>query len=620
MDTLEEMHQKIMGRVQSVIVNVQEYQRYFKKYSHLWMDDKTKFMKQFLLYGRFLRTEELELYADHELQKCSPQLDHFKQQISNYEMLHKEVSEFENQKTFNGWFRVDIKPFKISVMNMIKKWSWMFKEHLLNYVTQSIMELAKFIHETEKGLAKEVKEGDYALLVEIMRHLMAIRDRQSTGDVFKPLKSTAELLQSYGQQIPEQTYTELEELPEKWKNLKKIAFTVKHEVAPLQSNEVSVIRRKCVLFEVKQQEFRNRFKNEVIFRFDAEDPYACLDKTHKDIAKLEAEMKNLQETANLFEVSVPEYKQLKQCRTDAILLKSVWDMVVFVQMSIQDWMKTPWKQINVEQMDVDLRRFAKEMRNLDKKIWAWDVYVGLESTVRNLLTSLRAVNELQNIAVRKRHWQQLMIATGVCFVMNEDTTLGDLLALQLHRVEEDVKGIVDKAVKEMTIEKALTEINQTWSVMDFSYEQQHSTDTPLLTSDENLIETLEDNQVQLQNILMSKYVEHFLVEVSSWQKRLMVADTVISLWLEVQQTWGHLQSIFTNSEDIRSQLSEDAKRFERIDQDFKELMVVVVKTKNVIKVTNEMGLLEKLQVLQQRFVLVALWAPHLKWPVHHFDV
>lgn len=52
---------------------------------------------------------------------------------------------------------------------------------------------------------------------------------------------------------------------------------------------------------------------------------------HKDIAKLEAEMKKLQETAELFEVSVPEYKQLKQCHTDAIFLKSVWDMVVFVQ-------------------------------------------------------------------------------------------------------------------------------------------------------------------------------------------------------------------------------------------------------------------------------------------------
>ncbi|KAH0621502.1 hypothetical protein JD844_022872 [Phrynosoma platyrhinos] len=528
MDTLKEMHQEIMSRVRLVIVNAQEYQSYFKKYSHLWMDDKAKFMKQFLLYGRFLHTEELELYPDHELQKRSPQLEHFKQQISIYETLHKEVSEFENQNTFNGWFRVDIKPFKFSLMNMIKKWSWMFKEHLLNSVTQSVRELATFIHETEQGLAKKVKEGDYALLVEIMGHLMAIRDRQSTGDIFKPLKSTAELLRSYGQQLPEHIYVALEELPEKWKNLKKIAFTVKHEVAPLQSNEVSVIRRKCVLFEVKQQEFRNRFKNEVIFRFDAEDPYTSMDKTHKDIAKLEAEMNKLQETANLFEVSVPEYRQLKQCRTDIILAKSVWDMVVFVQMSIKDWMKTPWKQINVEQMDVDLRRFMKDMKTLDKEVRIWDVYIGLESTVKNLLTSLRAVNELQNLAVRKRHWQQLMAATGVSFVMNEDTTLGELFALQLHRVEDEVKNIVDKAVKEMAIEKLLVEINQAWSVMDFSYEEHHSTGTPLLKSDENLIEILEDNQ---------------------------------------------------------------------------ELMAVVVKTKNVIEVTNRMGLLEKLEILQQRLTL-----------------
>lgn len=29
------------------------------------------------------------------------------------------------------------------------------------------------------------------------------------------------------------------------------------------------------------------------------------------------------------------------------------------QTSIEDWTKTPWKEINVEQMDMELRRFAK---------------------------------------------------------------------------------------------------------------------------------------------------------------------------------------------------------------------------------------------------------------------
>lgn len=46
---------------------------------------------------------------------------------------------------------------------------------------------------------------------------------------------------------------------------------------------------------------------------------------------MEADMKKLQDTADLFEVSFPEYKQLRQCRSDIILVKAVWDMVIFVK-------------------------------------------------------------------------------------------------------------------------------------------------------------------------------------------------------------------------------------------------------------------------------------------------
>lgn len=45
-------------------------------------------------------------------------------------------------------------------------------------------------------------------------------------------------------------------------------------------------------------------------------------------------MKKLQDTADLFEVSFPEYKQLRQCRSDIRLVKAVWDMVIFVKVRI----------------------------------------------------------------------------------------------------------------------------------------------------------------------------------------------------------------------------------------------------------------------------------------------
>lgn len=46
-------------------------------------------------------------------------------------------------------------------------------------------------------------------------------------------------------------------------------------------------------------------------------------------------MKQLQDTADLFEVSFPDYKQLHQCRADIILVKAVWDMVIFVKVQLR---------------------------------------------------------------------------------------------------------------------------------------------------------------------------------------------------------------------------------------------------------------------------------------------
>lgn len=67
-------------------------------------------------------------------------------------------------------------------------------------------------------------------------------------------------------------------------------------------------------------------------------------------------------------------------------------------------------------MDIECKKFAKEIRMLDKEMKSWNTYLGLEATVKNTLTSLKAVGELQNPAIRERHWNQLMKSTKVCLV------------------------------------------------------------------------------------------------------------------------------------------------------------------------------------------------------------
>ena len=175
---------------------------------------------------------------------------------------------------------------------------------------------------------------------------------------------------------------------------------------------------------------------------------------------------------------------------------------------------------------------------------------------------------------------QLVQATRVKFTMSDDTTLSDLLSLNLHNFEDEVHGIVDKACKEMGMEKLLNDLETNWKDMKFDYEEHpsgaqlkwatkgwalllsvmpilyqqslHNTSGyKLMRTSEELIETLEENQVVIQNMMTSKYIAFFLEEISSWQKRLSMVDQVISLWFDVQRTWSHLESIFIGSEDIR---------------------------------------------------------------------
>nr|CAI5851783.1 unnamed protein product [Callosobruchus analis] len=563
----------ILKSIDKVIEEAYQFSDNFDNYSYLWLDDRHEYLYQFLNYGRQLTFEELEYISlkDSLAPKPSPpRMEQFREQIDNFENIWCEVEKMKESEIFHKWYKLDVRPFKQALLNTIRKWGNMFKEHLVNTVTNSLSDLSQFIRRADEGLQQTIAEGDY---------------------------------EYYDQDIPEEVNVYLQELPEQWNNTKKIAVTVKQQVAPLQAAEVACIRKRIVDFDHRVTYYREVFKRYAFFRYDCTEPYQMIDRVDGDLRKLEKEMKGIHESGSLFEVNVPDFKILKQCRRDLRLLKQLWDYVHIVHSCVDDWKTTAWRKIDVENMDIECKKFAKEVKMLDKEMRVWDTYIGLESTVKNTLTSLKAVGELQNPAIRERHWDQLMTSTKTRIVMDANTTLADLLELNLHECEEEVKNIVDKAVKEMSMEKTLRELNATWSAMEFEQELHARTGCTLLRASEELIETLEENQVQMQNLITSKFIAHFLEEVSSWQYKLGLADQVISIWFEVQRTWMHLESIFMSSEDIRKQLPEDSARFDNTDKNFKKLMKEMAKIPNVIESTNRPGLLEVLEDYQKDLTL-----------------
>ena len=71
------------------------------------------------------------------------------------------------------------------------------------------------------------------------------------------------------------------------------------------------------------------FRKDAPFKYAAECVYGNLDDMHVKIAVMEEEMQGLADSASLFEVNMPEFKQLKGCRREVKLLKVSFSFDVF---------------------------------------------------------------------------------------------------------------------------------------------------------------------------------------------------------------------------------------------------------------------------------------------------
>ncbi len=104
---------------------------------------------------------------------------------------------------------------------------------------------------------------------------------------------------------------------------------------------------------------------------------------------MEKYLEELTNWAALFEVPVSEFRGLKNCRRETIMIKQLWDYAYVIRSSVDNWKTTHWKEIDVERMEIECKHFAKNIRSLDKEMRAWDAYIGLDASVRDLLTSLK---------------------------------------------------------------------------------------------------------------------------------------------------------------------------------------------------------------------------------------
>ena len=261
---------------------------------------------------------------------------------------------------------------------------------------------------------------------------------------------------------------------------------------------------------------------------------------------------------------------------------------------------TQWSELNVEELEEGAKGLAMKIKKCHKTVKATDAFAVLDKTAKNFYNSCPLVTSLHSQAMRERHWDELITATGVDIespLQNAMLTLDEILSLELHLPARAVivEEVTDKAVKEAKQEVQLAALEKTWVAINFvtnPYDKDPS--VPLLKMGEEDFEQLEADLLSLQSMVSSRY-EHFKPKSIQWQKELVTASEVITILSELQRMWSYLEPLFIGSDEVKRELPDTAKDFAAIDAEVRSLLKEAAATANVKDASNKEGLLKSLE-------------------------
>jgi dynein heavy chain len=425
-------------------------------------------------------------------------------------------------------------------------------------VPEELDYLEAMMDELEGGFALsqdlEKLAGDFPKLLQVMGCLFKIRTTKAQTDEMIDNMYEKLLLLAKGKVKEVPAYEKrIIAITERFNEIKKNVPIVKNDVQPIQDVEGERIKGRIQEFATKVDEYRRAFLDRSFFFYKTgyTTAYPELGSTNAELMELEKETGELKGLADMFEfpeIIVPTMDVMKECREDLGLVKDVWDTSALVEQQFSDWRTTLWGDIRTDMMEDGTKGYVKDVKGLPKKIRTADCYTGLDLSVKNFLVSIPLVSDLRSPDMRPRHWDALMATTGVKFVIDEKFKLDDLLALQLHKFEDEVGEIVDCAQNEAKMEVSLKKLNEVWSKVEWVFIQHKDTDVNTIKIGEEDFEALEDNQVLVQGMMANRYMKTFETEILGWNKKLMALADVNQIMSEIQRTWAYLESLFIHSE------------------------------------------------------------------------
>ncbi|CAL1157217.1 unnamed protein product [Cladocopium goreaui] len=470
-------------------------------------------------------------------------------------------------------------PFKASSIQYAKnRANEYLGPNVHSWLTQTLKSLEDFQRSTETGQGAKLNEEDVKGLIKVMNHIQ---------DMYK---NEAELIRLQDCIYETLAHIEREGVPveKQLKNLKKVTNALSHLKGLCQSTETAiqpmvqaqseVYKTRIADFEQALRAYHAGLKQEAyyFYRSGVELAFQRIQSvtTHLDMKTLELEdLLLIAKNFDYPEEVKESFKIMNIMREDVSSVKSLWDHEVERIRLTEAYLVKRWGAVDALQMEDDVKGNFKKLKEykVDKRL---DVYVGMQEVIKRWVIFCPLVAELLDPSMRPRHWTALvnLCRKSVDVTKIRELLLRDMWTLELYKHPQEVEEIGEQAKQEAKMEATIAKLQRIWSGVEFVYERHKGSDVMLMHLKDEDVETLEENQVQVQNMFASRFVSTFEEQVLFWQKTLASISETSTLLSEVIRTWVFLENLFIHSEEVKKELPDETERFLEIDEDVKALL------------------------------------------------
>ena len=511
---------------------------------------------------------------------------YFDRQLDKYSQLVAAMDGLERHRDID-FIRLDCTPLIASIQQQAREWVSRYGEILRVQATAQLHAIYADISQLAQRLSSPTDGIDELKFV-----LNVIRDiRQSNLQMelsFQEVGDKFSVLQRYQQMgdVADKDRQLVQQLHAIWASLMQQAAERDASLNAVKENFTSVTQQQIADFLLVVSEMRERFDSAGPGSdVSLEEGVELMKAYDVEVSALLRQKDVLATSEKLFGLAPTSFTDLYTVQERMGELHTLYALYAQHVDSVHKWSAIMWAELEVGVFTRGLASYTQQLKRLGERLSANLTFRKLHARMTAFKDSIPLLLSLKTDALRERHWKELMRSTGVKFDFDsKQFTLGALFGMELHRYRDDITRITQNAQQEAKIEKDIQKLAKQWAAEAFALQPFDGDESRgyILSDVSEILQTLEDHSLSLQAMANSPFAAPFLSELRGWEQRCNHIAETLSVWMSVQKKWMYLEGIFLQSDDIRMQLPEPAKKFDRVDLSFKKIMQATLKQPNVL--------------------------------------